>query len=330
MSTRRLKWVLLSALLCLLTLGTSSAQATTGLLQNDTFTSNSTFTCRSGLEIGDTVGAAYAAPAASYPIQITGLQLLVCGSASATLDVAIYADSLDDTANPDSLIWASETGYPLAPSTGFNEIDLTSQDIVVPSGGLRVAIIEDGSDAVALGTDDDGIVAHRNFVRTTVQGWNFAETFGIMGDWIVRAEYEPLPGPLPDAKIRRSNDVSSIGNDVYEPTPDIQIRKWSAKRHQTRSFVVGLENDGLGSGPLTVHGCASTTKFKVAYLEGATDVTPAVTNGSYETDSLPPSDDRDLELRVTPKKRTGTLACDVVASAAGELDTVRAQLKTKR
>jgi hypothetical protein len=329
--TRCLQLVSLSALLWVLALGTPFARATGGVLQNDGFSSGSGLHCQSGLTVGDTVGAAYAAPPADYPIQVTGLQLLVCGTTSASVHLAVYADALDSSASPDAPIWSSSGSYALAPSEGFNEVDLSDQSIVVPSGGFRVAVVEDGSDAVALATDDDGgIVAQRNFVYTPDLGWNFAETLGITHDWIVRAQYESLPGPKPDAAIRRSTDHEAVGEDVYENPPVTQVSSWSAKRNKTRTFVVSIGNDGAGTGPVTVEGCASTSKFKIAYFADSADVTADVTGGTYSTGALASGQKATpLELRAKPKKPKGTLKCNVTATGGGEDDAVQAKLKAK-
>lgn len=139
------------------------------------------------------------------------------------------------------------------------------------------------------------------------------------------------PLPLPDASIRRSKDAAAIGDDVYENPPTTQISTWAAKRGKTRAFLIGLENDGTGSGPVTVQGCVGTPKFKVAYFADGIDVTAQVTAGTYATTSLAPgADAAPLELRIKPKRSRGKLACNVSATAGGEDDVVQAKLKAKR
>ena len=140
----------------------------------------------------------------------------------------------------------------------------------------------------------------------------------------------PAPSPLPDALIRRSKDSVSIGNDIYEDPPLTQVVSWTAKRKQSRTFVLEFQNDGAASGPVTVQGCASTSKFVVKYLAAGADMTPAVTAGTYATGSLSPAGSAAIDLVITPKKASTTLACNVTATAASQSDTVQARLKAKR
>ncbi len=194
------------------------------------------------------------------------------------------------------------------------------------------------SDTLSGGTGNDLLVAGAG--DDTLTGGSGDDTFNcgpgvdlvtdnVIGEELIDCEVPPA-GVLPDASIRRSKDIGSVGEDLYEATPSgAQTVSWSAKKRKKRVFVITLDYDGSGSGPMTVDGCKSNRRFSVKYFAGISNVTAAVAAGTYQTAPLG-SGATTLELRAKPKKSRGTLACDTVASSGGERDAVRAKLKAKR
>jgi hypothetical protein len=322
--------VSLGVLSWLLLLGTSSAGAFTGVMQNDSFTSASAFTCNQGWALGESFASAFAAPVPRYPIKITSVQLMICGSAQDTLAVSLYADSLDGTASPDGDPLTSSS-YEVTPSsTALTELDLSAADVILSSGGLRVAVSPAGSDPpdIGLGLDNDGGTSQRNFIYAE-GNWGFAPSFGVINDFILRANYV---GQSIDATVRRSGNDDPLGDNVYNTSGAGQTRKWSAIRGKTRSFVVELQNEGPAQAALAVQGCAKSKGFKVKYFDGAANVTPQVVAGSYHR-NLDAAGSRSLRLAITPKddaKVGQTKSCKVGASTPANADVIKAQLKVKR
>ena len=152
---------------------------------------------------------------------------------------------------------------------------------------------------------------------------------------------EGTPAPLPpkaDATIRRSRDAAFVGNDIYEFPAITQVASWSARKGQTRSFMIGLENDGPNPGAIQVDGCSSTAKFAVHYFVeysgGVEDITYDVTRVGYGTGHLEPGEQATpVEVRIKPKKSSGQLACRVATAATGgtdAVDMVQVDLTAKR
>lgn len=184
-----------TAAVLLITLNGATGHATIASLQNDSWTSGSPYNCPSGAagwDYGETKAAGYAAGAGDYPLQITAVQILACGSPGAADLVAldIYADSLDSTADPGQVLWSSDlTSYGIVP--GLNEIDVSGEDIAVESGGVRVALTAVNNDppTVDVATDTGGIQPQRNFTRNNLGTWGFADDAGFTNDFVIRAIY---------------------------------------------------------------------------------------------------------------------------------------------
>ena len=106
------------------------------------------------------------------------------------------------------------------------------------------------------------------------------------------------PTYRPDGQVKRSNDTSYVGNNVYNTTGTNQTRGWTATRGHSRAFGFRLQNDGNVADTYRVKGCASSTGFGVSWTRGSKTVTSAVTAGSYKTGRLSPGATTLLTLHV--------------------------------
>ena len=164
----------------------------------------------------------------------------------------------------------------------------------------------------------------------------------LAGDGIALSEPKPDPGPTPDpepdplpakadATIKRVTDRAAVGDDVYVDAEQ-QTRTWAARPRQGRTFLVGIENDGLGAGTITVAGCAKVAKFKVRYFAGEENVSAAVKAGTYVIDAPAPGASTELTLEMTPKKSAEPKSrgvCVTTAADDGAIDAVAASVKVK-
>lgn len=163
----------------------SATGPTMSTLKNDAFVSGvATFV--SAFASGE--GAAAKLGPQSNDFTVRSVQFLFGGSDTAkTVTLTIYDDVGNDA--PGAVLYSHD--YPLTPSNaGFQQIDLTAQHIAVASGhSIRVAVFfqHDGLPSVA--KDGDGINSSRNYIFST-GGWVKAESVGINGDFIIRAEIE--------------------------------------------------------------------------------------------------------------------------------------------
>ncbi len=112
---------------------------------------------------------------------------------------------------------------------------------------------------------------------------------------IHEADYVALWSPgstvvrKPDARIRLGT-AAYAGNNIYNTTGANQTRKGSATKGHSVTFGISIQNDGSG-GPdsfVVSDAGAASTGYTVNYFHGTTDITAAVTSGTYETWSLAP------------------------------------------
>jgi hypothetical protein len=149
----------------------------------------------------------------------------------------------------------------------------------------------------------------------------------------------PPPPPMsrrPDATIRLQADAAAIGDGVYDPVGVGQTRSISSARGTTRWFVIRVQNDGTTADTFTIQGPGNIAGFVGRYFLGtsgtATELTGAITGGTYSTGTLAPGTDLVFRLRVFVQSgaavgSTGSWA--VRATSTGDpskVDVVRAQV----
>jgi hypothetical protein len=168
------------------------ASATSALtLQNDGFSGGSVF-FQSGFMTGE-IGAVTLGPVAD-PFTVESVQLLF-GGASTTETVTLKIFEETGVATPGSEMFSSD--YSLTGSDyAWQVIDLSAQDILLQPGSYRFGIQYHHSGYPGIARDDDGnIQTGRNWVNLTSGGWVAAETLGLTGDFIIRADVNIIPEP---------------------------------------------------------------------------------------------------------------------------------------
>jgi hypothetical protein len=177
---------LLRSLLVVGALAACSSDGSSGpsmhTLQNDGYPGTG-IRFQEGFVEGEAAAAIF--PARSHDYVVTHVQFLFGGGGtSKTITLTLYADS--GGAEPGAPLHSAD--YEVTPSNdAMQDIDLTGDSVVVTEGqGLRVALNfhHDGVPSVAV--DSGGIGDDRNAIHTT-SGWAFAETLGVLGDFVIRA-----------------------------------------------------------------------------------------------------------------------------------------------
>lgn len=140
----------------------------------------------------------------------------------------------------------------------------------------------------------------------------------------------------PDALLRAPGSTSWIGNDTYNATGARQGRSANVRAGGTATFTLRVENDGPLAEPLVIRGLGSTTRFKVTYLAGRTDVTTQVVAGTYRTRTLAFGEQANLKVVVqakagTPAGATTTVVVRASSSLLGDItDAVKATVNRVR
>jgi hypothetical protein len=165
-------------------------------LQNDGFASGQNAVFQGGFSSGE-IGAVRLSPPGTFTRQLKEVQFLFGGAGGQTqVLLRIYDDSAG-TLNPGTELF-SHTYLITASSTALQSIDLTAENIVI-SGDIRVGVemVDGGLPSIA--RDDDGTIdASVNFILASGLGWAESNTYGLTGDWIIRAVVsDPLVPALP-------------------------------------------------------------------------------------------------------------------------------------
>jgi uncharacterized delta-60 repeat protein len=161
-------------------------------------------------------------------------------------------------------------------------------DATFGTGGKATTTI--GSTAIAHGValqaDGKIVVAGESTVGTP--GSNFDFTL---------ARYNVLTGA--DTRLG-VNAAAPVGDNIYNLTGAGQTL--NAVVHHgggVKTVIVCVQNDGPATDSFTVLGTPGNAKFKVQYLNGAANVTAAVTHGTFNTGSLAPGATRLLRAKIT-------------------------------
>lgn len=175
--------------------GVHPVVAQTEELQNDGWSSGQSAAFQGGFATGE-IGAVRLVPTIACPCRVQKVSLLFGGAASTQMVSIQFWDDPGTTNDPGAPI-----GLPFDVSlTGADDVlqEVTLGDDVIVNGPFRVGIefFHDGPPSIA--RDADGtITADRNFICANVGTeciWFRSSTFGVTGDWVIRATILPEPG----------------------------------------------------------------------------------------------------------------------------------------
>lgn len=101
-------------------------------------------------------------------------------------------------------------------------------------------------------------------------------------------DWQTKPKARADLLIRRDDQSSYGGDNVYNLTGAGQTRRAAVARGSRAVFWVRVTNDGSLTDSYRLRGSSGSTNVTMKYAIGGTDVTPAVTGTGYLTDTLLP------------------------------------------
>lgn len=174
-------------------------------LQNDSFVGGG-LACQPGFVEGEGMAARLTATPTQYPYTIQSVRVLGCGAGFYGVVVRLYQDD-GASLNPGPLIWESVNPYLIDGNNVFNDILMSSEPTPPPpitSGTVRVelSIVLQLLPPLGAGTDTNGILPQRNFIRGVSGAWGYAEASGVSGDWLLRLGIQPnTPVTLQDFAV---------------------------------------------------------------------------------------------------------------------------------
>ncbi len=174
----------------------------------------------------------------------------------------------------------------------------------------------------------------------TGAGQTFAFTFPPYSATVLALNGAPPPPPTrrPDSLIKNSGESTYLGDNVYNTDGTGQTKSQSVKAGQSATFNILVQNDGSASDSFTVQGNGSSTGFTVRYYtgtSGGSEITSAVTAGTYTLSNLAPGANQVFRAVVTVTRGTASgTAKDtlVTATSVGDnskRDTVKARVTVK-
>ena len=150
------------------------------------------------------------------------------------------------------------------------------------TGSAWQALGSNGSGDGAVGGTTDALAADK---RGVVLGGFFANVDGIPAADNL-AIYQPLQA---DGMIRVGTGAN-VGNGVYNATGASQSRTGSAAPNGKITFSITVQDDGTAADAFKLKATgAATSQYQVRYFAGTTDITSAISAGTFQTPRLNPN-----------------------------------------
>jgi alpha-L-arabinofuranosidase len=171
-------------------------------------------------------------------------------------------------------------------------------------------------------------------------GSSFAFTFPAYSATVLALNgAQPPPATRqPDNLIKTSGESTYLGDNVYSADGTGETKAQSVKAGRSATFNIMIQNDGSATDSITVQANGSSTGFTVKYytgISGGTDITTAVTAGTYTVSNLGPGANQVIRAVVTVARGTASGAvkdCLVTSRSVGDdlkRDAVKARVTVR-
>ncbi len=195
LTERRRAWLRRFGGIILALVAATPATAAVKELANDSFVGMGSITCQIGFVEGESAAVKLTADPGDYPYQIRKVRMLVCPASTAGYVILRISEDNTGTVLPGPVIY-EEIVQVTGADDALNEVDLTANNITIPSGSVRVELEwyqAGGPPGVA--HDLDGFVPNANYIYAWIDppgfwSWFYADQLGVVGDWIVRMEID--------------------------------------------------------------------------------------------------------------------------------------------
>lgn len=180
-------------------------------LQNDGFVMGGQAYVQLGFVANEICASTYTLNLSHYPCKLQTVRVLVQGGGAANFNVKIWTDS--GALQPGTLLLTEACS--LSSGSNWRDIDVSSHNIILTSGGVRVGLEFTANPPPSFCRDGDGnIQTHKNLVYAMPTGtWLWSENLGLQGDWILRLQVDTNYAPSPTA-----TPTGSAG-PTFTPTP---------------------------------------------------------------------------------------------------------------
>jgi alpha-L-arabinofuranosidase len=184
-------------------------------------------------------------------------------------------------------------------------------------------------------------IGSADIASSTVSGLstNFSYDFPAYSATVIAFGSGAPPPPVrqPDNLIKASGDASYLGEGIFNTDGTSQTRPLSIRAGRSATFIVNTQNDGSATDTFTILGSGSSSPFSVKYYSGAsggTDITSAVTAGTYKLSNVAAGSSQYIHFVVTAASapsgtNRGFLVTAISAADTTKRDAVKASVSVK-
>lgn len=186
----------------------------------------------------------------------------------------------------------------------FHGFTLRDEGIRVPAGGTRLV-----RHAFVIGTTQSEVNTKAAANERRINPWR------------------------PDTMIRTKGASAYAGNNIYNSTATNQSVGTHTHRGASATFYVKVQNDGTQADSFKLKGAGSPAGFTARYYAGTTNITSAVTSGTYTLTNVAPGAMRYVRLVITVQSSAAINALRswlVIATSTHDTtrkDAVKAQVR---
>jgi hypothetical protein len=202
-------------------------------------------------------------------------------------------------------------------------ITISSYSVNSSMTGYSYGIPQDNAAQTGSGSADIATASY------TGAGSSFAFSFPPYSATVLSLNGAPPPPPSrqPDNQIKNSSDSSYIGDNIYNADGTGQTKSQSVRARASVTYDFLVQNDGSAADSFKVKGSPGSANFTVKYytgLSGGTDITTAITAGTYTVSNLAPGATQVLRVVVTAGRNAVTGAVqDCLLTSTSAVDTTK-------
>ncbi len=155
-------------------------------LSNDSFVRMGSISCQIGFVEGESVAVKLTADPGDYPYQIRKVRMFICPAAAPVNVTLRISEDNTGTVLPGAVIY-EEIVLVTGADDALNEVDLTANNITIPSGSVRVELNGFPTGLPGVANDLDGFIPNVNTIYAWINppgfwSWFYADQLGVPGD----------------------------------------------------------------------------------------------------------------------------------------------------
>jgi hypothetical protein len=258
-------------------------------LKNDGFNGDGQVGCQGGFISGEIGASRFVANSDQYPVRLQKIRILFSGDsigAQRDVKIKIWRELSPPSDSPGDILYDEEMQL-TASNSELSEVDVSGAGLSF-DGPFRVGVEfrHDGFPSICRDDDGSNNYPDRNFIYGAPLGfeysWNRSLNFGVLGDWIIRAEVSTSGGGNNANNDPNNGDPN---NDQNNQPADLFINSVSPGSgpadEETRITISGM---GFDNSTFFRVGSQSLVNLAIQSNSSVTGTLPAeaLPEGSYD------------------------------------------------